>query len=140
VGEGGPLDDLIGHSITYRIAAGPRAGQKLFTLQTVPAREPESEQQSDGRGAANAGGFSLHACIDIQAHQREKLKRLCRYVSRPAIAVERLALTLNRAGFSGGLFIWCVRPGSDARWYFWWYENSGSSQKSFAMSSLRSEY
>jgi Putative transposase len=28
-GEGGPLDDLIGHSITYRIAVGPRAGQKL---------------------------------------------------------------------------------------------------------------
>jgi hypothetical protein len=26
--EAGPLDDLLGHSITYRIAAGPRAGQK----------------------------------------------------------------------------------------------------------------
>jgi len=35
--EAGPLDDLIGHSITYRIAVGPRAGEKLFTLQTVPA-------------------------------------------------------------------------------------------------------
>ena len=92
-GEGGPLDDLIGHSITYRISVGPRAGQKLFTLQTVPAREPESEQQGDGRGAANAGGFSLHADLDIQPHQREKLERLCRYVSRPPIAVERLALT-----------------------------------------------
>lgn len=30
--EPGPLDDLIAHSITYRIAMGPRAGQKLFTL------------------------------------------------------------------------------------------------------------
>ena len=30
-GAEGPLDDLIGHSITYRIAVGPRAGQKLFT-------------------------------------------------------------------------------------------------------------
>jgi len=36
--EPGPLDDLIGQSITYRIAVGPRAGQKLFTLQTVPPR------------------------------------------------------------------------------------------------------
>lgn len=36
--EPGPLDDLIGHSVTYRIAVGPRAGQKLFTLQTVPPR------------------------------------------------------------------------------------------------------
>jgi hypothetical protein len=38
--EPGPLDDLIGHSITYRIAVGPRAGQKLFTLQLLPARPP----------------------------------------------------------------------------------------------------
>ncbi len=35
---GGPLDDVIGHSITYRVAVGPRAGQKVFSLQTVPAR------------------------------------------------------------------------------------------------------
>ena len=28
-GSGGALHDLIGHSITYRIAVGPRAGQKL---------------------------------------------------------------------------------------------------------------
>jgi hypothetical protein len=91
-GEGGPLDDLIGHSITYRIAVGPKAGQRLFTLQTVPAKEPEPEQQGDHRGAANAGGFSLHAGLDIQPHQHEKLEQLCRYVSRPPIAVERLAL------------------------------------------------
>jgi Putative transposase len=36
--EAGPLDDLIGHSITYRIAVGPRAGQKLFTLQPSGCR------------------------------------------------------------------------------------------------------
>jgi hypothetical protein len=91
-GEGGALDDLIGHSITYCIAVGPRTGQKLFTLQTVPPRE-EPEQQGDPRSAAHAGGFSLHAGLDIHPHQREKLERLCRYVSRPPIAVERLALT-----------------------------------------------
>ena len=27
--DAAPMDDLIGHSITYRIAVGPRAGQKL---------------------------------------------------------------------------------------------------------------
>jgi len=54
---------------------GPRAGQKLFTLQSVPAREPESEQQGDGRSAAKARGFSLHADLDIPPHQREKLER-----------------------------------------------------------------
>src|ERR1700689_3680005 len=53
--EAGPLDDLIGHSITYRIAVGPRAGQKLFTLQTVPPRLQGME--GEARGAARAGGF-----------------------------------------------------------------------------------
>ncbi len=28
------MDDLIGHSITYRIAVGPHQGQKSFTLKT----------------------------------------------------------------------------------------------------------
>ena len=94
VGSGGALDDLIGHSITYRIAMGPRAGQKLFTLQTLPASAmPQAEQQGDHRGAAQAGGFSLHAGIDIEPGQRQKLERLCRYVSRPPVAVDRMALT-----------------------------------------------
>ncbi len=93
-GPGGALDDLIGHSITYRIAVGPRAGQKLFTLQTLSVSAlPGAEQQGDHRGAAQAGGFSLHADIDIEPGQRQKLERLCRYVSRPPVAVDRLALT-----------------------------------------------
>ena len=95
-GPGGPLDDLIGHSITYRIAVGPRAGQKLFTLQTLSANAiPEAEQQGDHRGAVQAGGFSLHAGIDIDPGQRQKLERLCRYVSRPPVAVDRMALTAS---------------------------------------------
>ncbi len=96
-GAGGPLDDLISHSITCRIAVGPRTGQKPFTLQTVPAREEEAEQQGDGRSAVNASGFSLHAALDIQPHQREKLERLCRYVNRPPIAGDRLALMARLA-------------------------------------------
>ena len=87
----GPLDDLLAHSITYRIAVGPRAGQKLFTLQTVPARSPE--WLDDANGAARAGGFSLHAGINIAPGQRAKLERLCRYVSRPPVATERMTLT-----------------------------------------------
>ncbi len=58
-GEAGPLDDLTGPSITYRIAVGPRAGRELFTLQTVPPRSQGPE--GDASGAARAGGFSLHA-------------------------------------------------------------------------------
>ena len=58
-GEAESLDDLIGHSITYRIAVGPGAGQTLFTLQTGPARRPE--EAGSPNGAARAGGLSLHA-------------------------------------------------------------------------------
>ncbi len=68
---------------------GSRAGQKLFTLRTVPPRLQGLE--GDANGAARAGGFSLHAGVDIAPQQREKLERLCRYVSRPPVASERLA-------------------------------------------------
>ena len=36
--------DQLAHSITYRVALGPRSGQKVFTLQSVPAG-PEGEQK-----------------------------------------------------------------------------------------------
>jgi hypothetical protein len=49
----------------------------------------------ESNGAAQAGGFSLHAGLDIQTGQRTKLERLCRYVSRPPLAVDRLALTAS---------------------------------------------
>jgi len=91
--EAGALDDLIGHSITYRIAVGPRTGQKLFTLQTVPPQMQGLEV--DPNGAARAGGFSLHAGVAIAPSERARLERLCRYVSRPPVAAERLALTAS---------------------------------------------
>ena len=83
------MDDLLGHSVTYRIAVGPRAGRKAFTLQTVA---PSAEERDDD-ALAKAAGFSLHCGVAAAAHQRRKLERLCRYISRPAIATERLALT-----------------------------------------------
>jgi hypothetical protein len=86
---GGPMGDLIGHSITYRVAVGPRAGQKVFALQTVPAWE-EGERRE---GVAQYAGFSLHAGTALEGEERDKLERLARYVTRPAVAEERLSLT-----------------------------------------------
>ena len=85
-----PMTQLLGHSITYRIAVGPQAGRKVFTLQTLPACEPE-DQFGDTPGLV--AGFSLHAGVAAKAHQRDKLERLCRYISRPAISEKRLSLT-----------------------------------------------
>lgn len=82
---GGPMDDLLGHSVTYRVAVGPHAGQKVFSLQTVPARADESS-----KGVAQYAGFSLHAGLGVEADQRDKLERLARYVSRSPVSVERL--------------------------------------------------
>jgi hypothetical protein len=40
---------------TYRIALGPQAGRKVFTLQTLPACEPDDYADTAGK----ASGFSL---------------------------------------------------------------------------------
>jgi hypothetical protein len=61
----------------------------VFTLQTLPPRE---ELPSEDR-LARASGFSLHAGVSVNGGERTKLEHLVRYVARPAVAVERLALT-----------------------------------------------
>ena len=42
---------------------------------------------------AKANGFSLHAGVSCEGHQKEKRERLCRYISRPAVATPRLSLS-----------------------------------------------
>ena len=86
------LTPLQAAACTYRIALGPRAGQKVLSLQTVPSRAADPTQP----GCVNAHGFSLHAGVRCAAHQRQELERLCRYITRPAIASERLKR--NQAG------------------------------------------
>jgi hypothetical protein len=83
------MNELQGHSITYRIAVGPHQGRKVFTLQTIPAWEDDFSNSRVGKIA----GFSLHAGVATEALQRKKLERLCRYISRPAVSEKRLALT-----------------------------------------------
>lgn len=89
-----PVDDedsllqLQGASVSYRIAMGPQQGQKVFTLQTLPA----SKEGEYGQ-LANTSGFSLHAGVFANADEPEKLERLCRYISRPAISEPRLYMT-----------------------------------------------
>ena len=58
-------------------------------LQSLP---PLSGDRA-GEPVAQAAGFSLHAGVAAAAHQRNKLERLCRYITRPPVAVERLSLT-----------------------------------------------
>jgi hypothetical protein len=57
---------------------------------------PSPQANSTQPGCVNAHGFSLHAAVRCAAHQRKELERLCRYITRPAIANERLKR--NQAG------------------------------------------
>ena len=81
-----PLASLQAASCTYRIALGPRAGQKVLSLRTVPGRD----KKATAGLCADAHGFSPHAGVRCGEHQRKELERLCRYITRPAIANERL--------------------------------------------------
>ena len=119
--ESRTLRPLQAAAITYRIAFGPRAGRKLLTLRgaerghgTVPADGPvpreglaHARRERGLRGmpreatvrqplCADIDGFSLHAAVRVEAHDRKRLERLCRYITRPALSDERVQL--NDAG------------------------------------------
>ena len=83
-----PLNQLLGHCITYRIAVGPQQGRKVYTLQTVPATDEPYDT-----GVGQVAGFSLHAGVAARADERHKLERLCWHIARPAVSEKRLSLT-----------------------------------------------
>jgi hypothetical protein len=80
------IDALRAASIRYRIALGPHAWHRTLTLmdpalaRSAPAEKPFT---------TNLQGFSLNAAVACAAHQRDRLERLCCYVTRPAIALDR---------------------------------------------------
>jgi len=82
---------LIGYRL-YRVSTGFQKGKKIFSLQTRPPIVDEN-QHSDLLG--KIAGFSLHAGVSVKAHQRDKLERLCCYISRPPVAANRLSLTTS---------------------------------------------
>ena len=90
--EARTLRPLQAAACTYRIAFGPRAGQKVLTLQGAMPREADFKQNL----CADMQGFSLHAAVRCGAHDRQGLEQLCRYITRPALANERVQC--NAAG------------------------------------------
>ena len=86
------LAPLHAAACTYRIALGPRAGQKVLPWKDPPLRlaSPETPQS---QGCVSAQGFSLHADTRCGPHQRQTLERLCRYITRPALGHKRLRRT-----------------------------------------------
>ena len=76
---------------SYRIAVGPQQGRKVFTLQTLP--DERDAYDAPATAAGNVAGFLLHAGVSAKANQRDKLERLCRFITRPPISEKRLSLT-----------------------------------------------
>jgi hypothetical protein len=86
------LAPLQAASCTYRIAFGPRAGRKVLSWQYARSRTASITHHL----CTCAHGFSLHAGLRCAADQRQALEHLCRYITRPAIANERVSV--DRAG------------------------------------------
>jgi len=86
------LRPLQAAACTYRIAFGPRAGQKELTAQGAMPRDADFKQTL----CAASNGFSLHAAVRCGADDRQALEQLCRYIARPALANERVQT--NAAG------------------------------------------
>ena len=59
----------------------------IRTIRPLDRPDPGLER------VARANGFSLHAGVSCEGNQKDKRERLCRYISRPAVAVPRLSLS-----------------------------------------------
>ena len=82
------MDQVHGFSTTYRVAIGKYKGRKAITLRTLTPTDRVSKTNFLARYA----GFSLHNGVACQTHERKKLERICRYISRPSLSEERLFL------------------------------------------------
>ena len=80
------LRPLQAAACTYRTAFGPRPGQKVLTLQGSMPRDADFKQTL----CADIDGLSLHAAVRCGADDRQALEQLCRYITRPALANERV--------------------------------------------------
>jgi len=84
------MPQILGSSVSYRIAVGPQQGRKAFMIRTIwPLDRPDPALER----VAKANDFSLHAGVSCEGHQKDKRERLCRYIARPAVAVPRLSLS-----------------------------------------------
>jgi predicted RNase H-like HicB family nuclease len=66
----------------------PTSQSEVVDVQAVP---PLGEMPNNPL-LARVAGWSLHAATVCEAHQRSRLERLCRYITRPPIATNRLTV------------------------------------------------
>ena len=86
------LDRLNAASIRYRIAVGRGAGGRTLTLKNPALTRTDSTPKPF---TANQDSFSLNCAVSCQPHQRDRLERLCRYITRPALCLDRLSVNAS---------------------------------------------
>jgi hypothetical protein len=72
------MEDLVGASITGRLATGPNAGRKVKTAGMFR----EESFENHGSRCAIVSGYSIHAGVSIRADDRKGLERLLCYAAR----------------------------------------------------------
>jgi hypothetical protein len=80
---------LLVNSVRRRIAVGRNTGHGVVRLGDQI--DGDSMDAIQGPRCAMVSGFSVHANVYIEAHDRFRLERLIRYAARPAVATERLS-------------------------------------------------
>jgi hypothetical protein len=80
---------LLASSVRRRIAVGSNAGRSVVRLGDQI--DGDSMDTFQGPRCAMVSGFSVHANVSVEAHDRIRLERLIRYAARPAVATERLS-------------------------------------------------
>jgi len=84
------LAELYAASVSWRVLSGQRAGQQVVRVGDLENSHSHGETSSPL--CINVNGIGLHANTVIPAHDRMRLERMCRYMGRPPIAIERLKL------------------------------------------------
>lgn len=89
VDDAEPEDDAQGvlqlASLSGAVALGERAGHKVRRVVMLGGKE-----FALGPRCASFEGYNVHANVALPAHDRKGLERLCRYVLRPPLAVDRI--------------------------------------------------
>ncbi len=98
------MPEIQAASIQSRIALGERKGWHVRCLGVVD----RLQVKRTSRLCAQVSGFSLHAAVYCKPWERGKLEMLCRYITRPAVAEERLELQP-----SGDIILQLKTPYSD---------------------------
>ncbi len=81
------LAELYAASVQGRVAIGEESGERV---ERIGRRRDARPLFLPGELCCDLDGFSLHAKVEIEGHDRDAIERLCRYLARPPIATERL--------------------------------------------------